>query len=44
MPVIERDEFIAAVAERYLTNHPPDATGHILVRLVRLEIDAVKQP
>jgi len=44
VPVIERDEFIAAVAERYLTNHPPDATGHILVRLVRLEIDAVKQP
>jgi trans-aconitate 2-methyltransferase len=37
-----REEFIAAVADRYLAKHPPDAKGHVHVRMVRLEIDAVK--
>jgi trans-aconitate 2-methyltransferase len=37
-----REEFIAAVAQRYIAKHPPDASGNVLVRMVRLEIDAVK--
>ncbi len=37
-----REEFIAAVTGRYLAKHPPDDTGHVHVRMVRLEIDAVK--
>lgn len=37
-----REEFIAAVTERYVAKHPPDADGKVHVRMVRLEIDAVK--
>jgi len=37
-----REEFIAAVTQRYLATHPPDAAGEIRVRMVRLEIEAVK--
>ena len=37
-----REEFIAAVTQRYAAKHPPDAAGKIHVRMVRLEIDAVK--
>ena len=37
-----REEFIAAVTARYVAKHPPDANGKIHVRMVRLEIDAVK--
>jgi trans-aconitate 2-methyltransferase len=37
-----REEFIAAVTARYLAKHPPDAGGQVHVRMVRLEIDAVK--
>ena len=37
-----REEFIAAVTQRYLANHPPDAEGKVRVRMVRLEINAVK--
>jgi trans-aconitate 2-methyltransferase len=37
-----REEFIAAVTDRYLAKHPPDAEGKVHVRMVRLEIDAVK--
>ena len=37
-----REEFIAAVTERYLAKHPPDADGQVHVRMVRLEIDAEK--
>jgi trans-aconitate methyltransferase len=37
-----REEFIAAVSDRYLARHPPDAAGGVHVRMVRLEIDAVK--
>jgi trans-aconitate 2-methyltransferase len=37
-----REEFIAAVTERYLAKHPPDKAGCVHVRMVRLEIDAVK--
>lgn len=37
-----REEFIAAVTQRYVARHPADADGKIPVRMVRLEIDAVK--
>jgi trans-aconitate methyltransferase len=37
-----REEFISAVADRYLAKHPPDADGRVHVRMVRLEIDAVR--
>ena len=43
-PEAERAEFIAAVAERYAAGHPPDSAGRVAVRMVRLEIDAVKRP
>jgi trans-aconitate methyltransferase len=38
-----REEFVVAVTDRYLAKHPPDAEGRVRVRMVRLEIDAVKQ-
>jgi len=37
-----REEFIAAVTDRYVAKHPPDADGRVRVRMMRLEIDAVK--
>lgn len=37
-----RAEFIAAVTQRYLAKHPPDKSGNIHIRMVRLEIAAVK--
>jgi trans-aconitate methyltransferase len=37
-----REEFIAAVTDRYLAKHPADDAGRVCVRMVRLEIDAVK--
>ena len=37
-----REEFIAAVTQRYLAKHPPDAAGQVHVRMVRLEIEAEK--
>ena len=41
-PPSPREEFITAVTDRYLEKHPPDAAGRVHVRMVRLEIDAVK--
>jgi len=40
VPEEVREEFIAAVAERYLARHPVDPKGLVHVRMVRLEIDA----
>ena len=37
-----REEFIEAVTQRYLAKHLLDADGKVRVRMVRLEIDAVK--
>ncbi|HEX5398798.1 MAG TPA: methyltransferase domain-containing protein [Verrucomicrobiae bacterium] len=42
VPENVREEFIAAVRDRYIAKHPPDAEGKVHVRMVRLEIDAVK--
>jgi trans-aconitate methyltransferase len=37
-----REEFIAAVTGRYVAKHPLDDAGRVHVRMMRLEIDAVK--
>ena len=37
-----REEFIAAVTDRYVAKYPPDADNNVHVKMVRLEIDAVK--
>ena len=42
VPEALRDEFVAAVTARYVAIHPPDAENRIHVRMVRLEIDAVR--
>ncbi|HEY9174683.1 MAG TPA: methyltransferase domain-containing protein [Verrucomicrobiae bacterium] len=42
VPEPQREDFIAAVVERYVAKHPPDAAGQIRVRMVRLEINALK--
>jgi trans-aconitate methyltransferase len=42
VPEDSREEFIKAIAERYLVKHPPGAEQKVHVRMVRLEIDAIK--
>lgn len=42
LPEEMRGEFVAAVTARYLAKHPAGADGKIHVRMIRLEIDAVK--
>jgi trans-aconitate 2-methyltransferase len=42
VPENVREEFIAAVTHRYIAKHPPDKSGQVHVRMVRLEIDAIK--
>ena len=42
VPEEMREEFIAAVTQRYLAKHPTDAEGNVHVRMVRLEIEATK--
>ncbi|MFZ0826205.1 MAG: methyltransferase domain-containing protein [Verrucomicrobiia bacterium] len=42
LPEGVREEFITAVTDRYVARHPPDAEGYVHVKMVRLEIDAVK--
>jgi trans-aconitate methyltransferase len=42
VPESAREEFVAAVIARYLDRHPLDDAGRVHVRMVRLEIDAVK--
>jgi trans-aconitate 2-methyltransferase len=37
-----REEFISAVTSRYVSKHPMDADGKVHVKMVRLEIDAIK--
>jgi trans-aconitate 2-methyltransferase len=37
-----RDEFVNDVVDRYLERCPPDADGTVHVRMVRLEVEAIK--
>jgi trans-aconitate 2-methyltransferase len=42
VPESAREEFVAAVADRYVATHPLDEAGRVHVHMVRLEIDAVR--
>jgi trans-aconitate methyltransferase len=42
VPEDDREEFIAAVVQRYIAKHPLDSNGRVHVHMVRLEIDAVR--
>lgn len=42
VPEARREAFVAAVTQRYLERHPPDAHGQVVVRMVRLEIEATR--
>ncbi|HEY5296794.1 MAG TPA: methyltransferase domain-containing protein [Verrucomicrobiae bacterium] len=42
VPENVREEFIAAVTQRYVAKHLPDGDGKVHVKMVRLEIEAVK--
>ena len=42
VPEDVREEFITTTTQRYLAKHAPDAENKVHVRMVRLEIDAVK--
>ena len=42
VPENAREEFVTAATDRYVAKHPPDDDGRVHVRMVRLEIDAIK--
>jgi trans-aconitate 2-methyltransferase len=42
LPENLREEFITAITRRYVAKHPLDADNNVHVKMVRLEIDAVK--
>ncbi|HEY1786573.1 MAG TPA: methyltransferase domain-containing protein [Verrucomicrobiae bacterium] len=42
VPENVREEFITAITRRYVAKHPPDAENNVHVKMVRLEIDAIK--
>jgi trans-aconitate methyltransferase len=42
VPENVREEFITSVTQRYVAKHPPDADGKVHVKMIRLEIDAIK--
>lgn len=42
VPETQREEFVTAVVNRYVARHPLDTTQRVHVRMVRLEIDAIK--
>jgi trans-aconitate 2-methyltransferase len=42
VPENVREEFIAAVTRRYVAKHPPDSENNVHVKMVRLEIEAIK--
>jgi trans-aconitate 2-methyltransferase len=37
-----RNEFINELTDRYLERYPPDSAGRIVIKMVRLEVEAVK--
>uniref|UniRef100_UPI0040561884 class I SAM-dependent methyltransferase n=1 Tax=Candidatus Electrothrix sp. TaxID=2170559 RepID=UPI0040561884 len=40
VPVERREDFIAALVDRYLADHPVDSQGQVHVSMVRLEVEA----
>jgi trans-aconitate methyltransferase len=43
VPTHLRDAFIDQLVDSYLRTHPPDVEGMVLVRMIRLEIEAIRQ-
>jgi len=43
VPADRRDAFVQEASERYVKAHPADDRGNVAVRMVRLEIDAVRE-
>lgn len=42
VPADQREAFIAEVVERFAARHPLDTNGNLMIRMVRLEIDATR--
>jgi trans-aconitate 2-methyltransferase len=42
VPKARRNEFVGAVADRFLALYPPDPDGAIHVKMMRLEVEAKK--
>lgn len=42
IPEQKREMFIGEIVERYLRKYPPDSEGNTHVRMVRLEVEAIK--
>jgi trans-aconitate methyltransferase len=42
LPAPRREDFVGEAVDRYTSSHPADSQGRIIVRMVRLELDAVK--
>ncbi len=42
LPVEFRELFISEIADRYITAYPPDASGTIHVKMMRLQVQAIK--
>jgi trans-aconitate methyltransferase len=42
IPRQKREAFVSEVVERYLSDHPADGWGVVRVRMVRLEVEAVR--
>jgi trans-aconitate 2-methyltransferase len=42
VPQEQRDEFLDAVAARYLGAHPLDSEGNAHVKMIRLEVEAMR--
>lgn len=43
LPDIIKDEFVSTLADTYIKAHPADSRGVIHVRMVRLEVEAVRE-
>jgi len=43
LPAAMREAFVSEVVERYLSEHPADPEGLVRVRMVRLEVEAVRR-
>jgi trans-aconitate 2-methyltransferase len=43
VPANLRDAFVDQLVDSYLSAHPPDVEGMVLIRMIRLEIEAIRQ-
>jgi trans-aconitate 2-methyltransferase len=44
VPEDQREQFVQAITQEYLTRRPPDSDGAVHVDMVRLEVEARKKP